>query len=153
MSFATDHDLINRTKVAYGGDNVAVVAGGSNDNVQQTGVSIDRFATGLPLVGMPMVRFKAVLAAAATLSLAYVVEHSDDNATFVPFQSGAAAVVATGPAGGGTVRDGFRVNVDLAGAKQYIRLKYTPDLSAANTDTAELSVTWLLGGQRTVPTA
>jgi hypothetical protein len=153
MGFATDHDLIGRTKVTYGGDNVAVTAGGTNDATQQTGVTLDRFALNLPLVGLLCLRYKAVLAAAATLSLAYVIEHSDDGTNFVAYQSANASVIATGPAGGGTVRDVFKVNVDLAGAKQYVRAKYTPDMSAANTDTAELSAEWILDGQRSKPNA
>lgn len=153
MSFATDHDLINRTKVAFGADSVAVTAGGGNDNTQQTGVTLDRFALNLPLAGLLCLRYKATLAAAATLSMAYVVEHSDDGTTFVTYQSGATAVVATGAAGGSTARDIFKVNVDLAGAKQYVRLKYTPDLSAASVDTAEVSGFWVLSGQRSTPNA
>lgn len=156
MGFYQDHDLGNRIDLAYGSDSVAVTAGGAGDAVQVTSQSFDRFAVNEPLSMVAAIRYKAVLAAAATLSLAYVVEHSDDNATFVTLtaatgSTGASAVVATGPAGGGTVRGVVQIPLDLAGAKEYVRLKFTPDLSAANTDTAEISALFVLGGQRILP--
>ena len=153
MNFAMAHNIDAFIGAAPASDNVAVTAGGSGDNTLVTGLVIDRVALGSPLSASYAVRYKAVLAAAATLSLAYSVE-TDDNSGFsspTVLQSATSAVVDTGATGGSTQRGIYRIPVDFAGAEQYVRFKFTPDLSAANTDTAELSVVAVLGGQDNLP--
>jgi len=59
--------------------------------------------------------------------------------------------VATGPSGGGTVTGTFEVDLSLAGAGRYVRAKFTPDMSAADTDTAALSAVMVLGGSDRLP--
>jgi hypothetical protein len=66
-------------------------------------------------------------------------------------KSGSSAVVATGPTGGGTVTGTFEVDMNLGGAGQYVRAKFTPDMSAADTDTAALSGVLVFGGADRVP--
>lgn len=153
MSFARNHDINSFIGAVPAADSATATAGGTGDNTQVTGLVIDRFAQGLPLSAAILIRYKAVLAAAATLSIAYSIE-TDDASNFpaaVVLQSATTAVVDTGAGGGSTQRGVFRIPVDLAGAKQYIRLKYTPDLSAANTDTFEGSAIAVLGGQENLP--
>lgn len=153
MGFASNHDINSYIGAAPASDNATATAGGSGDNTLVTGLAIDRFALGLPLSAAFLLRYKAVLAAAATLSMAYSIE-TDDASNFpaaVVLQSATTAVIDTGGTGGTTQRGIFRIPVDLAGAKQYIRLKFTPDLSAANTDTFEGSAIAVLGGQENLP--
>lgn len=153
MSFARNHDINSYIGAAPAADSSTATAGGSGDNTLVTGLVIDRFALGLPLSAAFLLRYKAVLAQAATLSIAYSIE-TDDASNFpaaVTLQSATTAVVDTGATGGSTQRGIFRIPVDLAGAKQYIRLKYTPDLSASGTDTFEGSAIAVLGGQENLP--
>lgn len=153
MTFAMAHNIDAFIGAAPASDNATLTAGGTGDNTLVTGLAIDRVALGSPLSASFAVRYKAVLAAAATLSLAYLVE-TDDNSGFsspTVLQSGTSAVVDTGAGGGSTQRGVYRIPVDFAGAEQYVRIKFTPDLSAANTDTAEISVVAILGGQDNLP--
>lgn len=133
--------------------NSTATAGGSGDNTAVTGVIIDRQAFRWPKSGVFAVPFTTTLAAGATLSLAMTVQDGDaanlsDAATFA---TRANAVVATGPSGGGTVTGVVEFDVNLVGAKRYIRLNFTPDLSAANTDTGAFSGVAVLGGMDRLP--
>ena len=56
-----------------------------------------------------------------------------------------------GPTGGGTVTGTFEVDLNISAAGQYVRAKFTPDLSAADTDTAALSGVLVFGGTDRVP--
>lgn len=133
--------------------NTAVTAGGGGDNTQVTGVILDRAALGWPKSAVLAIPFTATLAAAATLSLAFNVQEGDDAglSDAATLQTATAAVVATGPGGGGTVTGTFQVNVPLEGAGRYVRARVTPDLSAVNTDTAALSGVMVFGGAERVP--
>ena len=133
--------------------NTAVTAGGGGDNTAVTGVIIDRADLGWPQSAVLAIPFTTTLAAAATLSLAYTVQEGNaanlsDAATLA---TATAAVVATGPVGGGTVTGTFEVNLSLAGAGRYVRANFTPDLSAAGTDTAALSAVMVFGGANRLP--
>ena len=133
--------------------NTAATAGGSGDNTAVTGVILDRAAYGFPQSGVVAIPFTATLAAGETLSIGCTVQEGDasnlsDAATLV---TAASAVVATGPGGGGTVTGTFELDLSLAGAGRYVRANFTPDLSAANTDTAALSAVFVFGGSDRLP--
>ncbi|AXQ93199.1 hypothetical protein LV780_04855 [Cereibacter azotoformans] len=133
--------------------NTAATAGGTGDATAVTGAIIDRAALGWPKSAVLAVPYTATLAAGKTLSLAYALQHGDasDLADASALASADAAVVATGPTGGGTLAGTFEVNVSLAGAKRYVRLNVTPDLSATATDTAALSGVIAFGGAESLP--
>lgn len=137
-----------------------LTAGGAGDNTEIDGLSIDRMVHGgggPTLSAKFIVAFEAVLAAAATLSLVGNMQHADDNGSGAPgswADTGdilASAVVATGPGGGGTVRGTAELDVKLSGLKQWIRVQFTPNLSAANTDTAEVVAVAVFGGNNENP--
>lgn len=130
--------------------NAAATAGGAGDNTAVTGVIIDRAALGWPRSAVVAIPWAATLAAAQTLSLAWTLQDGaaanlSDAATFA---SGASAPVATGP---GSPAGQLEVNVDLTGARRYVRLNFTPDLSASGTDTAALSGVLVFGGADRLP--
>lgn len=133
--------------------NTAVTAGGGGDNTEVAGVIIDRAAIGFPQSCVVAIPFTATLAAAATLTIAFDVDEGNDSglSDAEVLTSATAAVVATGPSGGGTVAGTFEANVSLAGAGRYVRLNFTPNLSAANTDTAALSAVIVFGGMDRLP--
>lgn len=152
MSSVEIENIGSKIAVVRGAANTAATAGGSGDNTAVTGAIIDRAALGWPQSCVVAVPFTATLAAAATLSVAVTLQSGEaanlsDAASFAT-RSG---VVATGPAGGGTVTGTVELDVNLSGAGRYVRANFTPDLSAANTDTAALSEVIVFGGQIRLP--
>ena len=143
-------DLITVRRAAA---NTAVTAGGGGDNAEVAGVIIDRAAIGFPQSCVVAIPFTATLAATQTLTIAWDIDEGNasnlSDAEVLTSQT--AQLVATGPAGGGTVTGTFEANVSLAGAGRYVRLNFTPTLSAANTDTAALSAVIAFGGADRLP--
>lgn len=133
---------------------VSATAGGAGNNVSVVGLTIDRFSFGsLPMCGEIEIPFETVLAQGDTLSLsALSVEDSADGSSWAVYQTlTAPGVVATGPAGGGTVHGQVSVGVNLSSARRYVRVDHTPSLSAANTDTAKTLAVFVLGGFDELP--
>ena len=156
MSFPQSHNIGGYIAAGHGSDNVAVTAAGAGDNTLVTGTILDRNANAGALSAAVLIFWKAVLAAAETLTIKSVtVEHGNDAglsdaAVLATLEDATGTVVATGPGGGGTLRGVRKYNVDLAGAKRYIRVKFTPDLSASATDTAGLAAGVVFGGLETL---
>ena len=153
MSTTEMRSIGDKVSVRRAAANTAATAGGAGDNTLVTGVVIDRAALGWPQSAVIAVPFTATLAAAATLTIADTLQHSDaaDLSGAATLSSQAAQTVATGPAGGGTVTGTYERNVSPRGAKRYLRVQFTPDLSAANTDTAALSAVLVTGGAERLP--
>jgi hypothetical protein len=124
--------------VAHATDNASLTAGGTGDDTEVVGQIIDRAAYGYAQSVLIAIPCKAVLTANKALNIAWHLEHGNasnlsDATDYV--NVGAAAVLSS--VAGGTVRGVFGNDVDLGGASRYIRLKFTPDLTASSTDTAE----------------
>jgi hypothetical protein len=154
-TFAQAHNIDAFIGAASASDSVSLTAGGTGDNTQVNGLAIDRTTVlGSPLSASFIARYKATLGQGNTLSLSATVQTADDSGfttnvnTLATFTK---TVVDTGGTGGSVQRGVFRLPVDFAGAQQFVRVQFTPDLSAANTDTAELSLTAVLGGQDNLP--
>lgn len=126
----------------------AITAGGAGDGAAVNGVAIDRGALGLPGSALVAIFHQATLAAGQTLSVGAVkVQDSADGASWADFAAlPAPGVVATATGGGQTI-----AKVCLTGARRYVRLVFTADLSAANTDTATLVGAWTFGGFAALP--
>lgn len=134
----------------------AATAGGTGDNTAITGVTIDRaaFASGQPPLNADLLLgFDTTLAAAATLSLKTVkIQDSADGSTWADYLAFTdPGVVATGPGGGGNVKGVTRLGVNLSSARRYVRAVFTPDLSAANTDTASVFALLVFAGFDSIP--
>jgi hypothetical protein len=153
MSTVEINNIGSKIAVVRAAANTAATAGGSGDNTAVTGVIIDRAALNWPASAVFAVPFTTTLAATQTLSVAMTVQDGDNDALSDAgtFATRANAVVATGPSGGGTVTGTVELDVNLTGAKRYVRLNFTPDLSASGTDTAALSGVVAFGGQRRLP--
>ncbi len=132
----------------------SATAGGAGNNTEVVGVAIDRAAFGsVPLCGEIEIPFEAVLGAGDTFSITGLqVEDSADGAAWATYEAlTAPGVVATGPAGGGTVRGQVTADINLSSARRYIRIDHTPVLSAAATDTAKTLAVLVLGGFDELP--
>lgn len=137
-------------------DAEVITAGAGNDNVEINGNYIDRIGSnqGLPLSGVLLISFKAVLAEDKTLSIAANLQDAVDvgGTGVADFGNAIAnAVVATGGSGGTTERGVVELDVDLSAARGFIRDQITADLSAANTDTVAISAVLVLGGDNKAP--
>jgi len=145
-------DIGSLIKVDRAAANTAVTAGGGGDNAEVTGVILDRAALGWPESAVLAIGYTTTLAAGQSLSIGYTVQEGQqsnlgDAATLV---TATQAVVASS-VGGGTVTGTFEVNFSLRGAGRYFRANWTPNLSAANTDTAALAAMLVTGGANRVP--
>lgn len=129
----------------------SATAAGTGDATEVNGAYIDRQGfSSLKVV----IAYTTTLAATKTLSVAANLQDATSNAGAGVADYGdamASAVVATGPTGGGTVTGVIELDFDVSGADQYVRVQYTPDLSATSTDTATLSAVYVLGGAQVQP--
>ena len=128
--------------------NVAVTAAGSGDNTEVVGDILDRAIQGNPQSGVLAIQYTAMLTDGETLAISYDVEkgNTENLSDALLLATGVSQVVATGPAGGGTVRGTFEVDLKLSGAGRYVRANFTPNLSASGADTAALSAVVVFGG-------
>lgn len=141
-------DLKGQTlsRAALGG---RLVAGGAGDNTEIVGpaINIGALADRPASVCVEIVG-RAVLAAAATLTIAAELEYSADGSTGWTDLVGSATVLTlTGGSGGTTELGVGRIGADLIQENvNFIRVRATPNLSAANTDTAEIAAVAVFGG-------
>lgn len=131
----------------------SATAGGSGDNTLVTGTVIDLLSTTLFPQGRPksckvLLPYTTTLASAETLTLGSVLlEHSSDNSTFATLGTVASGTVSTGGSGGTTNTGIYQgLSVNLEGANRYVRIKFTPNLSASGTDTAQIAAVAVFGG-------
>lgn len=119
------------------------VAGGSGDNtevVNATGIDCKNYSSALILVNGT-----TTLGDADTLALTVATTDSADNSTFTAKETLANAVtISTGGSGGSTNTGSVGYVIDLDDYARYVKFSFTPNLSAANTDTADLSYSVIL---------
>lgn len=130
----------------YASAGVDVTAGGSGDNTEVNGAWIDRRGfSSLKVV----ICYTATLAQSATLSFAANLQDaSDSSGTGVADYGDALATtaVSTGGTGGSTNTGVVELDFDLTGCDRYVRIQYTPNLSASGTDVAEMGAVYVLAG-------
>lgn len=150
MSLMGSRDINSEIAVRRAAANTAVTAGGGGDNSAVTGVIIDRASLGWAESLVVAILFTTTLASAQTLSVGWTLQHGEDSglSDAATLASAGAAVVATGA---GTVAGQLEAGVSLRGARRYVRLNFTPDLSAGSTDTAALSAALVFGGANRLP--
>ena len=150
--------VVQKNIGAYGNlvrltDVASATAAGAGDATLVTGQAIDRLVIGngsLPSSALVGVLYEAVLTAGKTLTITPVVQDSGDDSTWAAYNTPTPVVIAA-PAGGGTVRGEANFQVDLRAARRYVRLEFTPDLSATATDTATLIGAAFFAGVDTLP--
>lgn len=129
----------------------SATAAGTGDATEVNGAYIDRQGfSSLKVV----IAYSATLAATQTLSVAANLQDATSSGGAGVADYGdamASAVVATGDTGGSTEFGVVELDFDVSGADQYVRVQYTPDLSASGTDTASLSAVYILGGAQVQP--
>jgi hypothetical protein len=141
-------------------DPATATAAGGGDGVARNGIAIDRFAHAQLFNACKFqVPIVAVLTATKTAVVTLKCQDSADDSSWADYVFSAAgdvdpaSVTLTGGAGGTTERAVLALNVDLVGARQYIRAVVTPELNASGTDTAVTSGICNLGGGPDLPAA
>jgi hypothetical protein len=156
MSFADVHNGGAYARSARGSGNNAVTAGGAGDATEVNAAWQSRKgASGIALSVKTIVSFTATLAQGATLAFGGNYQDASDGAGAGAADYGdviAEKVVATGKTGGSTETGTFELDCDLAGAREFIRAQVTPNLSAANTDTAAWHIDYVFFGDQRGPT-
>lgn len=132
---------------------IDAVAAGAGDDTEAVGAIIDLDSIGNPQSAKAIIAYTTTLADTETLSIACDVDHgaASDLADAAQFLAGQASTVVETASGAQTLTGVVELDVNLSGAKRYIRLQFTPDLSASSTDTAELAAVWVFGGFRELP--
>ncbi|MEK9505152.1 hypothetical protein [Gaopeijia maritima] len=124
----------------------------SNDGSEIDGAYVDRSGH---LSAKLVIAFEAALTEDETLTVAANLQDDADGAGAGTDYGDAlaSAVVATGGSGGTTERGVAVLDVDLAGAKQFIRPQYTLSLSAGSSDTVLGAAVLILGPKQETPNA
>lgn len=129
----------------------SATAGGTGDATEKDCAYIDRQGfSSLKVV----IAYSATLAATKTLAVAANLQDATSAAGAGVADYGdamASAVVATGATGGSTETGVIELDFDVSGAGRYVRVQYTPDMSATGTDTATLAAVYILGGAQVQP--
>lgn len=139
----------------YAGYGVAT-AGGSGDGTEVDGPYFDRKSADRGPYGSAklVIAYRAALTQDATLTLAVKIQDATSAGGAGVADFGAAydaATVATGGAGGSTETGTVEFDFDLTNAREFIRARVTPNLSAANTDTLTWMATWMFFGSDRSP--
>lgn len=131
-----------------------LVAAGTGDNTEVSGPYVQRPAMAQSC--QVVITANTVLTDTKTLTISGLTlqDATDGSGTGVgDFATSATTLVLTGETGG-TTEDGVLViDVDLAGAKEYLRVQYTPDLSHSGTDIAQVTAALHFGGFPNLPQA
>lgn len=139
---------VNSTFIlAYALDSTAATAGGSGDATEAAGATLDTqgLATKANSVSF-LIGAKTTLTAAKTLTVAARIQHSVDNSVWTDLVALATLLTLTATGTGSC-----KVGSDLTGAKRYVRIAVTPDLSHTSTDTATVFAVAVFGGLQELP--
>lgn len=151
MNAAAMHDPASALAAAYAAANTAVTAGGSGDATEVDGAWIDvGDAEGISF----LIGFTTTIQEAETLTIAANAQDADDSSGTNAADFGTAitaTTVATGPSGDGTVTGVAIATFNARAAREYMRIQFTPNLSASGTDTAAISCVAILGGAKVLP--
>lgn len=134
--------------------NTAITAGGSGDNTAANGGWVDRKGDkGIATSAKLIVAFTAVLAANTNLMVGVQFQDALDAAGTggANYEAAVPAAIKASSVPGGTVSDTAEFDVDLGGARRFIRAVVTPNLSAASADTATVNAIWLFFGDHRGP--
>jgi hypothetical protein len=140
-------------------DNTTVGAGVGGSGTPVNGNDYDRFGVrNMHLSGKLQIGYKFTGASGHSASINWAIRDSADDSSYANADigqpslhppSGVSTITANND--GSAVRGVIEVDVDLIGARQYLRPVITPTLSHSGVDTLQLSAMWALGGGDEMP--
>lgn len=155
MSWGQTKDMGAYIKPVRAGAEVDGTAGSTGDNTEVNGAWIDmKGFESLEFV----LSFTATLGSGETLALIANVQDADDiNGTGAADVSTdhlsalASTVIATGESGGSTETGIYALGIDTTMCKRFVRVQWTPNLSASGTDTFKIGQLYLQAGAKYPP--
>jgi len=125
-----------------------VGAGFGGAGTEQVGPAFDRTAyTPLHLSGKLQVSYTATLASGNTASFVAGVRHCDTSGgSYEDLPSASGVVSITANDDGSAVRGVLEVDVNLIGAKEFLKARATPVMSASGVDRVAFAAILALGG-------
>jgi hypothetical protein len=157
ISFAQAHDIGSYLSAEPALIPAVITAGAGNDGVEVNGPAFDRLTAGRGLAKSVKLVIFGVATIAGGQSLAITANLQDDTVlafTGTPADLEpvlAATTVLSGAATNGKFR--AELDVDIQGARRYLRAQITANLTAASVDTCALAAVFVLGGQQNYPAA
>lgn len=140
---------------AFQAINKTATAAGAGDATEVNGDYVSRLGDhGLAMSAKLVITFTAALGQGETLTFAANFQDADDVSGTEAADYGdlvAATVVATGDSAGSTEKDTVEIDVDLSGAREFVRSQITPNLSRGATDTVEWSAALVFFGDKNQP--
>jgi hypothetical protein len=151
--YSLNRDILSSLIIVPAAAARTITAGSGTDNVAANGLSIDQLSQVKAETLAILLGWEATLANAATLTVAWKLQDSADNSAWADIVvppvgnpidvSGTTVFTATSAT---TFRGVIQAECPLEYCRRYVRITYTADLSAANTDTANFSGMALFGG-------
>jgi hypothetical protein len=143
-----DKILAGRMLRSEHGGRLTATAGGAGDNTATALTWLDRVPAALgPYHGAKLILSgRAVLGAAATLTLTALVRDATSNVGAGAADVGTAVAFGVVATGAGTVEFTQEIDVDLVSLREFVGVTVTGDLSAANTDTCTVDAIWCFYG-------
>jgi hypothetical protein len=158
MKYGDLHDFgdLFTAKVAFA--NTAATAAGSGDATEVNGDAIDRFAftSGRMAHATLVVAARATMASGETLTIAANFQDAvSSTGPWADFGDALAATTTVSAAGGAVTASPGTVELgcDITGARRWVRVQVTPNLSRAGTDTATIAGLVVFGGPEILPAA
>lgn len=156
---ATMQDAAALIRTAYAVAGVDATAGGTGDADEVDCAYVDRRIAATDGSVVMAQSLKCVIVGTATLQedetisiAANLQDDADGSGAGTDFGTAlVSAVQATGDTSGSTETFTVELDFDLSAARRYVRLQFTPYLSASGTDTAELSAIYVLCGAADQP--
>jgi hypothetical protein len=134
-------------------DQIDVTAAGAGDATESDGIWVQRpeMAASCKVI----VAYEAVLADTEDIAIGFNVQDATSaaGAGVDDFGAAVASAVLVTSSGGTTERGVVELDLNLAGANEFLRTQITPDMSAASTDTARIQAVFVFSGERVVPAA
>lgn len=141
-------DLGSLADVQFGGQ-ADVTAAGAGDATEVNGTAIDNSSSTYGCC-LAIVSYTTTLTQSETMTIAADIDE-DDNSSFTSATATTlqtATTEATGDTGGSTETGNVKFVIDLTDKEEYVRVNFTPDLSAGATDTARLQLVYVLFPRR-----
>ena len=142
--------MAEQLKCAYGAISTATAAS-TGDDTEVNGAALD--VNGKYGSLKVALQYTTALTEDKTLSLTANLQTADDSSFAVNAEDMGDALTktafATGGSGGTTETGIVELDFDLRGARRYVRIQYTPDLSHTSTDTCTVAAAYVLAGANT----
>lgn len=135
-------------KPTYATSKGAIVAGAASDAVEVTSPTIDRSLYESMQIALA---YNTALTAEKAIGLTVKIQDSADGSNWNTAVTLGTTTVTS--AAGGTIKDVYKLDVNLGKYDKYIRILTTADLTATATDTAEYATILNLAGSRIIPVA